>query len=80
MIYSDSQIIITGGEDFRMSTPTIQKSLVYSIPTREFQYADEDVPLVSAALRNSNKEFVQLLFAHKYKDDPSKSCRPGIAV
>lgn len=45
MIYSDSQIIITGGEDFRMSTPTIQKSLVYSIPTREFQYADEDVPL-----------------------------------
>ncbi|KAK1442497.1 hypothetical protein BgAZ_300150 [Babesia gibsoni] len=45
MTYMEGHLVISGGEDFRADIPTIQKSLIYSIPTREFQYLEDSLAL-----------------------------------
>ncbi|GBE61927.1 CCAAT-box DNA binding subunit B, putative [Babesia ovata] len=45
MAYHDGQILVTGGEDFTIKTPSVHQCLMYHINAREFQYTKEALPL-----------------------------------
>ncbi|CDR94873.1 hypothetical protein, conserved [Babesia bigemina] len=45
MAYHNGQVLVTGGEDFTMKTPSVHQCLVYHINAREFQYTKEALPL-----------------------------------